>query len=107
MSRPETGLFALCPNINAPNPQPWGSLVNFALGASVFFTILLVELAGSVFMKNISVVIGLIVGIIISVGIGKFEYASIDAAPSDNSYGSRLSSCLCTVQASSQYYSRS
>lgn len=81
MSRPETGLFALCPNINAPNPKPWGSLVNFALGASVFFTILLVELAGSVFMKNISVVIGLIVGIIISVGIGKFEYASIDAAP--------------------------
>lgn len=24
-SRPETGLFRLCPNINAPRPLPWGS----------------------------------------------------------------------------------
>ena len=78
---PDDGLFALCPNINAPNPQPWGGAVNFALGASVFFTIILIELVGSVFMKNISVVIGLIVGCIIAACIGMFDSSDIDAAP--------------------------
>ncbi|KAI9490206.1 permease family-domain-containing protein [Zychaea mexicana] len=81
MQMPDDGLFALCPNINAPNPQPWGGPVNFALGASVFFTILLIELLGSVFLKNVSVVIGLIVGCIIAAGIGMFDSSSIDAAP--------------------------
>ncbi|KAI8146642.1 permease family-domain-containing protein [Fennellomyces sp. T-0311] len=81
MQRPEEGLFALCPNINAPNPQPWGSPVNFGLGASVFFTIILIELVGSVFMKNISVVIGLVVGCIIAACIGMFDSSSIDSAP--------------------------
>ncbi|KAI7858313.1 permease family-domain-containing protein [Circinella umbellata] len=81
MQMPEDGLFALCPNINAPNPQPWGGPVNIALGASVFFTIILIELVGSVFMKNISVVIGLIVGCIIAASIGMFNSSDIDAAP--------------------------
>ncbi|KAI9244560.1 permease family-domain-containing protein [Phascolomyces articulosus] len=81
MQMPDEGLFALCPNINAPNPQPWGGPVNFALGASVFFTIILIELLGSVFMKNVSVVIGLIVGCIIAASIGMFDSSAIDAAP--------------------------
>ena len=57
MSRPESGDFVLCPTIHAPNAQQWGSPVNFGLGASVFFTIILLELVGSVFLKNISVIV--------------------------------------------------
>lgn len=34
-ARPETGLFALCPNINAPRPLPWGSAEFIGLGFSV------------------------------------------------------------------------
>ncbi|KAI8142542.1 permease family-domain-containing protein [Fennellomyces sp. T-0311] len=81
MSRPESGDFALCPSIHAPNPQIWGGPVNFGLGASVFFTIILVELVGSVFMRNISVAIGLLVGCIIAAGIGMFDPSGIAAAP--------------------------
>ncbi|KAI9490018.1 Xanthine/uracil/vitamin C permease [Zychaea mexicana] len=81
MNRPESGDFALCPTIHAPNPQIWGGAVNFGLGASVFFTIILVELFGSVFMRNIGVAIGLLVGCIIAAGIGMFDGSSIAAAP--------------------------
>ncbi|GAN08234.1 purine permease protein [Mucor ambiguus] len=81
MSRPTTGMFVNCPNINAPNAQPWGGPVNFALGASVFFTIILIELVGSVFLKNISVVIGLLIGCIIAAGVGMFDKSGIAAAP--------------------------
>ena len=81
MSRPDTGDFALCPTVFAPNAQQWGSPVNFALGASVFFTIIILELVGSVFMKNISVVAGLIVGCIIAAGVGMFDSSDIAAAP--------------------------
>ncbi|KAI8646357.1 permease family-domain-containing protein [Parasitella parasitica] len=81
MSRPTTGMFINCPNINAPNAQPWGGPVNFALGASVFFTIVVIELVGSVFLKNISVVIGLLIGCIIGAGVGMFDNSGIAAAP--------------------------
>ncbi|KAG2237762.1 hypothetical protein INT48_009701 [Thamnidium elegans] len=81
MSRPTSGLFVNCPNINAPNAQPWGGPVNFALGASVFFMIILIELVGSVFLKNISVVIGLLTGCIIAAAVGMFDNTGILAAP--------------------------
>ena len=81
MSRPTTGDFVLCPNNSAPHAQPWGGPVNFALGASVFFTILFIELAGSIFLKNVSVVLGLVVGCIIAAAIGMFDSSSIDTAP--------------------------
>ncbi|KAI9493448.1 permease family-domain-containing protein [Zychaea mexicana] len=81
MSRPESGDFALCPTVYAPNAQKWGSPVNFALGASVFFTIIVLELVGSVFLKNISVVVGLLFGCIIAAGIGMFDSSDIAAAP--------------------------
>ncbi|CAO3587604.1 unnamed protein product [Absidia cylindrospora] len=80
MGRPTSGEYALCPSIHAPNAQAWGSPINFALGASVFGTILLVELVGSVFMKNISVVIGLVVGCIIAASLGMFDASSIHEA---------------------------
>jgi uracil-xanthine permease len=81
MSRPTTGQFVNCPNIQAPNAQPWGGPVNFALGASVFFTIILIELIGSVFLKNISVVIGLLCGCIIAAAVGMFDNSGVLAAP--------------------------
>ncbi|KAI8330667.1 permease family-domain-containing protein [Choanephora cucurbitarum] len=81
MSRPTTGQYVLCPNINAPNAQAWGSPVNFALGASVFFTIILIEFVGSVFLKNISVVIGLLIGCIIAACVGMFDRSGITSAP--------------------------
>lgn len=81
MSRPTSGNFMLCPNNAAPNAQPWGGPVNFALGASVFFTIIIIELVGSVFLKNVSVVIGLLLGCIIAAGVGMFDNSGIIAAP--------------------------
>lgn len=81
MSRPSSGDYVLCPNIHAPNAQPWGGPVNFALGASVFFTIIVIELVGSVFLKNISVVIGLVLGCIIAASVGMFDRSGIDVAP--------------------------
>ncbi|KAG2198775.1 hypothetical protein INT47_010561 [Mucor saturninus] len=81
MSRPTSGPFMLCPSVSAPNAQPWGGPVNFALGASVFFMIIVIELVGSVFLKNISVVIGLMVGCIIAAAVGMFDNSGIAAAP--------------------------
>lgn len=81
MDRPSSGEYMLCPNTSAPNAQVWGGPVNFALGASVFFTIILLEIFGSVFVKNVSVVIGLVVGCIIAACVGMFDQSSIDAAP--------------------------
>lgn len=81
MSRPNSGPFTLCPSASAPYAQPWGGPVNFALGASVFFTIIIIELVGSVFLKNISVVIGLIIGCIIAASVGMFDSSGIVSAP--------------------------
>ena len=46
-SRPETGLFSMCPNINAPHPLPWGSAEFIGLGFSVYVTIILCEKWGA------------------------------------------------------------
>ncbi|EIE78716.1 hypothetical protein RO3G_03421 [Rhizopus delemar RA 99-880] len=81
MNRPTSGEYRLCPDTSAPNAQPWGGPVNFGLGASVFFTILVIELVGSVFLKNISVVIGLLIGCIIAASVGMFDGSSIASAP--------------------------
>lgn len=75
------GLYALCPDINAPHPLPWGSAEFFGLGFSVFFTIILCERFGSPIMKSTSVVIGLLTGCIIAAACGYFDRSGIDAAP--------------------------
>ncbi|KAF1813170.1 Xanthine/uracil permease [Eremomyces bilateralis CBS 781.70] len=77
---PSTGLFRLCPNINAPRPLPWGSAEFIGLGFSVFVTIILCERFGSPIMKSTSVVIGLLVGCIIA-ATGYFDRSGIDRAP--------------------------
>ncbi|KAI9305861.1 permease family-domain-containing protein [Cunninghamella echinulata] len=81
MSRPTSGPFMLCPSTSAPHAQAWGSPINFALGASVFVMILVIELVGSVFLKNIAVFIGLLVGCIIAGAIGMFDGSGIASAP--------------------------
>jgi len=80
-SRPTTGLFRLCPNINAPKPLPWGSAEFIGLGFSVFITIIICERYGAPIMKSTAVVIGLLVGCIIAGATGYFDRKPIDAAP--------------------------
>jgi uracil-xanthine permease len=80
-SRPETGLFALCPTIDAPKPLPWGSAQFIGLGFLSFITIIIVELFGSPFMRNASIIMGLIVGMIVAGGAGYVDGSSIKSAP--------------------------
>ncbi|CAL1699870.1 unnamed protein product [Somion occarium] len=81
MSRPETGLFALCPTVNAPRPLPWGSPEFIGLGFLSFISILLVELFGSPFLKNVSIIVGLAIGCIVSGATGYIDGSSIKSAP--------------------------
>ncbi|KAF1945004.1 Xanthine/uracil permease [Clathrospora elynae] len=78
---PTTGLFQLCPNINAPHALPWGSAEFIGLGFSVFITIIICERFGAPIMKSTAVVIGLLVGCIIAGATGYFDKSTIDAAP--------------------------
>lgn len=73
MSRPETGIFRLCPTINAPHPLPWGSAEFIGLGFLVFLTIILCERFGAPIMKSCAVVIGLLVGCIVAAACGYFD----------------------------------
>ncbi|KAJ9629737.1 hypothetical protein H2203_002118 [Taxawa tesnikishii (nom. ined.)] len=68
MSRPETGLFSLCPNF-------------IGLGFLVFVTIIICERFGSPIMKSCAVVIGLLVGCIVAAACGYFDRSGIDSAP--------------------------
>ncbi|KLO04061.1 hypothetical protein SCHPADRAFT_841075, partial [Schizopora paradoxa] len=81
MSRPATGFFQLCPDITAPRPRPWGSPEFIGLGFLSFVTIVLVELFGSPFMKNIGIIIGLAVGCIVAGAAGYIDGSSITTAP--------------------------
>lgn len=80
-SRPESGLFQLCPTINAPRPLPWGSAEFIGLGFSVFITIIICERFGAPIMKSCAVVVGLLVGCIIAGACGYFDRSSIDSSP--------------------------
>lgn len=98
-SRPTTGIFALCPTIYAPHPLKWGSAEFLGLGFLSFATILIVELFGSPFMKNASIMwvdrvslekyqlmaysrsMGLIVGMIVAGPTGYVDGSSIKSAP--------------------------
>ncbi|KAF2171648.1 hypothetical protein M409DRAFT_17885 [Zasmidium cellare ATCC 36951] len=80
-SRPETGLYRLCPTINAPHPLPWGSAEFVGLGFLVFVTIILCERFGAPIMKSCSVVLGLLMGCIVAAACGYFDKSGIDAAP--------------------------
>ncbi|KAI0068480.1 Xanthine/uracil permease [Artomyces pyxidatus] len=79
--RPATGFFALCPDIAAPRPLLWGSPEFIGLGFLSFVTILLTELFGSPFLKNISIIVGLAVGCIVAGACGYIDNSSIKTAP--------------------------
>jgi uracil-xanthine permease len=80
-ARPTSGLFQLCPTINAPHALPWGSAEFIGLGFSVWITIIVCERFGAPIMKSTAVVIGLLVGCIIAGACGYFDRSTIDAAP--------------------------
>ncbi|KAL6711081.1 hypothetical protein ACN47E_006956 [Coniothyrium glycines] len=80
-ARPTSGLYQLCPDINAPRPLPWGSAEFIGLGFSVFITIIICERFGAPIMKSTAVVIGLLVGCIIGGATGYFDRSGIDSSP--------------------------
>ncbi|KZT29535.1 Xanthine/uracil permease [Neolentinus lepideus HHB14362 ss-1] len=80
-SRPASGFFQLCPDITAPRPLPWGSPEFIGLGFLSFMAIMLTELFGSPFLKNISIIVGLAVGCIVAGGAGYIDGSSIKTAP--------------------------
>ncbi|KAJ7234922.1 xanthine/uracil permease [Mycena rebaudengoi] len=79
---PTSGIFQLCPTIFAPRPLPWASPEFIGLGFLSFISIILTELFGSPFLKNISVIVGLAVGCIVAGTAGYIDRSSIDSAPS-------------------------
>lgn len=102
MERPDSGLYRLCPTIDAPHALPWGSAQFIGLGFLVFLTIILCERFGSPIMKSCAVVIGtssrafsnimiaqnaankiqgLLVGCIVAAACGYFDRSGIDSAP--------------------------
>ncbi|KAG8698460.1 hypothetical protein FRC08_005908 [Ceratobasidium sp. 394] len=80
-SRPTTGIFTLCPTIFAKRPLPWGSPEFIGLGFLSFITIVLVELFGSPFLKNASIIAGLLVGCIVAGAAGYMDSSQIDSSP--------------------------
>ncbi|KAJ5377024.1 hypothetical protein N7509_013910 [Penicillium cosmopolitanum] len=76
-----SGIYALCPDIGAPKPLPWGHPKLIGLGFSVFVTIIIVEIFGSPLMRSASVVFGLAVGCALSGSTGYWSRENIDAAP--------------------------
>ncbi|OSX59621.1 hypothetical protein POSPLADRAFT_1150709 [Postia placenta MAD-698-R-SB12] len=79
--RPTTGEFQLCPSNSAPRPALWGSPEMIGLGFLSFISIILTELFGSPFLKNISIIVGLVVGCIVSGAAGYIDGSSITTAP--------------------------
>ncbi|SMR50556.1 unnamed protein product [Zymoseptoria tritici ST99CH_1E4] len=75
------GIYALCPNVNAPKPLPWGDSRLIGIGFSVFVTILIVEMIGSPLMKSCGIILGLAVGSAISGALGYWSTTQIDQAP--------------------------
>lgn len=76
-----TGFYALCPNVAAPKPLPWGDPKLIGLGFSVFVAIIFVEQFGAPIMKSAAILIGLAVGCAISGATGYWSAENIKAAP--------------------------
>jgi NCS2 family nucleobase:cation symporter-2 len=71
---------AICPSKGAPRAAEWGSPQFVGLGFLVYVTIIICEKWGAPIMKSCSVIIGLLIGCIVSAACGYFDRSSIDAA---------------------------
>ncbi|KZS99960.1 Xanthine/uracil permease [Laetiporus sulphureus 93-53] len=80
-SRPTSGDYMYCPSNDAPRPALWGSPDMIGLGFLSFISIILTELFGSPFLKNISIIVGLAVGCIVAGAVGYIDGSSISSAP--------------------------
>ncbi|KAJ7741765.1 xanthine/uracil permease [Mycena maculata] len=78
---PTSGIFQLCPTTLAPRPLPWASPEFIGLGFLSFISIIITELFGSPFLKNISIIVGLVVGCIVAGAAGYIDNSSIKTAP--------------------------
>ncbi|KAG9096642.1 hypothetical protein FS749_008057 [Ceratobasidium sp. UAMH 11750] len=78
----KAGIFTLCPTIFAKRPLPGGSPEFTSLGFLSFIAIVVVELFGSPFLKNASIIVGLLVGRRIVAGaVGYMDSSQIDSFP--------------------------
>ena len=93
-SRPTSGIYQLCPSTLAPRPLIWGSPELIGLGFLSFISIVLTELFGSPFLKNVSIIIGLAIGCIVSGAAGSIDGSSITTAPAIT-FLWQASVCLC------------
>lgn len=80
-NRPTSGIFELCPTIFAPRPLPWGSPEFIGLGFLSFVAIILTEIFGSPFLKNIGIIVGLAVGCIVAGATGYIDGSTIKSSP--------------------------
>lgn len=81
ITRPTSGPYTVCPEVNAPHALPWGSAEYIGLALSVFITICFCERFGSPIMKSCAVTLGLLIGCIIAASTGYIPSLGIDAAP--------------------------
>ena len=79
--RPTSGSYMYCPSNTAPRPALWGSPEMIGLGFLSFVSIILTELFGSPFLKNISIIVGLAFGCIVAGAAGYIDGSSISTAP--------------------------
>ncbi|KAG1731132.1 xanthine/uracil permease [Suillus lakei] len=80
-TRPTSGIYQLCPTVGSPHALPWGSPEFIGLGFLSFVSIILTELFGSPFLKNASIIVGLVVGCIVAGAAGYIDGSTITSAP--------------------------
>lgn len=96
---PTSGSFMLCPTTSAPRPLlyalslyprlevdliallSWGSPEFVGLGFLSFISIILAEIFGSPFLKNISLIVGLAAGCIVAGAAGFIDSTTIHTSP--------------------------
>ncbi|GAA5990421.1 hypothetical protein JCM10908_007363 [Rhodotorula pacifica] len=74
----------LCPSATAPHAATYGSPRLIGLGFSVWISIILFDLFGPPLFKNMSTMLGFLVGIIIAAACGYFQTDVINSAPVAN-----------------------
>ncbi|KAN0096979.1 Permease family domain containing protein [Tylopilus felleus] len=79
--RPTSGPLSLCPTMTSKHALPWGSPEFIGLGFLSFVTIIITELFGSPFLKNASIIVGLMVGCIVAGAAGYIDGSTITSAP--------------------------